>query len=116
MEIRVRAWDQLEKTMIDSDDLAFEEYAPIVFLLNDDSNMIYMLNTGIKDSKGKNVFAGDIIKYKRKGQDHIGFINQIGCEWMIDGVFELAKVFRRGEIEVIGNIYQNPNMIEEFYK
>lgn len=75
----------------------------------------YMPYTGIEDSKGISIFKGDIVKFKKHGKDYVGFINYIGCEWLIDGIYKLARECKK-EIEVIGNVFEDPKMIEEYWK
>ena len=69
-----------------------------------------MQYTGLKDKNGKEIYEGDILltnnqtyNYEVKFEDcsfgvqtkHYGFINLIGC----------------GELEIIGNIYENPELL-----
>jgi hypothetical protein len=106
-EIKFRKWDAEEQVMIDGDSLAFEEYAPISHLLTQEGIMQY---TGLKDKNGKEIYEGDAIKSEE-------FPNRIGQKYVIDNLAEfhyLAIDLAMGpnDIEVIGNIYENPELIE----
>lgn len=118
-EIKFRAWDKENKKF----------YTPIIsangksltvsfgyeiFGENNDDIMQY---TGIKDKNGKPIFEGDIIKYKNS----ITSIQWTGCgfngvyhnsdgSW--DDEWEYALSYRdSGYIEVLGNLFENPNLI-----
>lgn len=112
-EIKFRAWAKEEREMIQADTLAFEEYAPLSHLLNDRDDLIIMQSTGVKDKNGKEIYESDIVKFTKHGEEHIGFINYWGCEWLISGIYKLARECNKG-IEVIGNTFDNPNMEGDF--
>lgn len=100
--------------------------------LGKDSLMQY---TGLKDKNGKMIFEGDIVKENRfsslsqviwsqgegslvgkvKGlfgeeSDLTGFIHELG-KFEFKGIKGITKAHYIGEFEVIGNIYENPELL-----
>lgn len=67
--------------------------------------------TGLLDKNGKEVFEGDIIKSEIYEKEDTGTI-----EWSNDGLYIVngnhLQDYHFGKIEIIGNIYQNPELLE----
>lgn len=76
--------------------------------------------TGLMDENGKKIFEGDVVFVKGKdgcsGQVDTGIGEIIFLEglWYIDGRVQnvLYDIDRCFQIEVIGNIYDNPELLE----
>lgn len=110
--IKFRAWDSSRKK------LAFESFNLFgETLLVADVRMRYLPNikvtqyTGLKDKNGKEIYEGDIIKLYN--DDH--FIDKIVYERVDAGMcFKLEKssVLIEEECEVIGNIYETPELLD----
>ena len=121
-EIKFRAWDKVNKRMLYFSDLAmFEEYDLLYFrrgILNVPFDGLELMQyTGRKDKNSKEIYEGDIIEYGYgfgnkliKGvvewnDDYCGF--SPFCEYDID-----CQCFVR-VTEIIGNIYQNKELLAE---
>lgn len=85
--------------------------------------IILMQSTGLKDKNGKKIFEGDIVQYqntKVPSADSKGVIRYFD-NWAMFGIDiehnEPRALFFNGladhiSLEVIGNIYENPELIE----
>lgn len=82
--------------------------------------------TGLNDRKGQEIYEGDIITYLSHRMDGTGFIEQGKVEWrQEEGCYVFVNRFptrdnremvtpliRCKEITIIGNIYDNPELME----
>lgn len=92
------------------------------WIVNNDLNL--MQSTGLKDKNGKEIFEGDIITNGKdvmsiKRHDTLGFY--IDFKGKIDFIADGADLEEFEEdakeiadiIEIIGNIYENPELLED---
>lgn len=126
-ELKFRAWcrdgeweedgEKMKFVMISSDNLCFSSGEPLRDLLKDiDDDIYFMQYTGLVDKTGKEVYEGDIIK--------LGDV--VCCITWDDGAFQMVTNKQQGKscavqdrvkrFEIIGNIYQNPELVEEEQK
>lgn len=124
---KFRAWDKTHKKLglIEADMVNGTFQSVKIFDEDDDDwqvfdNFILMQSTELLDKNDKEIFEGDIVQTERlTGNDfdtkvYRGVVKQLeGC-WLIDTGTEAIKLW--SEIEenfIIGNIYENPDLVEE---
>lgn len=119
-EIKFRAWDgdtnvvTPEATIQELINRAVERGRNVINW----EALTLMQYTGLKDKNGKEIFEGDIVNYS----EHPAGMATV--EWNERGYFELVfpsgaknfipdkHLFRMYGFEVIGNIYDNPELIQ----
>lgn len=77
-------------------------------------NNILMQSTGLKDINGKLIYEGDIVKFKT---ELFGKPKQIvwdECRYMLKNTYIILcnMEIKQFGLEVIGNIYENPELLE----
>jgi len=108
--IKFRAWNNSDKEMFTVLPVWFEEEADYhqedftVSALSARGNCILMQYTGLKDKNGVEIYEGDVIKDCDDGYASI--------VWMFNGWRRSDHDdFDGVEDEIIGNIYENPELL-----
>jgi len=116
-EIKFRAWGEDEKVMMSHEDIIrFEmSYEQVTT-----AEVPIMQYTGLKDKSGVEIYEGDIYKFQYTyDADYDGDMpiekTASGKKVITDirtALDETKRIFaEHGTIEVIGNIYENPELI-----
>lgn len=119
---KFRAWDKHSQKMFANDELLIwnnNVYANDSKKLTcnnlkgwsiDDEYL--MQSTGLRDKNGKEIFEGDIVK----SSGLLGTIESFKAMWICSFVkynnYQKVGFFAQ-EIEVVGNIYENPELLED---
>ena len=121
-EIKFRAWDKKEKRFINFEGKPIIEDMDsegLIFFPDDNQlphrgmhnkEFILMQFTGLKDKNGKEIYESDIIFWEDKPS--YKYNSEIKFE---DGCFlPICNLIRQKiSFEVIGNIHENPELLEE---
>lgn len=81
--------------------------------LFDESNIVPQQYTGYKDSLGREIYEGDILKKPNGWVEIVEWGRNCGCCGDVEG-FMLPSSFK--DLELIGNIRSNPELIPDHYK
>ena len=125
-ELKFRAWDKEEKKMHKVKTIEFSRRgARIIHLAEVNSNgkgdhkrwhssVELMQSTGLKDKNGTEIYEGDIVK---NIYDEIYVVKWFDAGFHLEerynGGFDYSELHFGNNKEVIGNIYENPGLLED---
>ena len=130
-EIKFRAWHDFSEPYmvykVERDGASPFDFEDIV---KDPELWKLMQYTGCKDKNGKEIYEGDIVKllvddgWREKAEQitEIKFQNgafQVECEGICDGDYgatAIGYLDDQVEVEVLGNIYENPELLPKVGK
>ncbi len=92
-EIKFRAWDKRAKKMTGD-----------VFFKPESEDVILMQCTEIKDRNGKEIYEGDIVT-----KEYTSGLHTLEVKWRGYGGF--SELYCSNKFEIIGNIYENPELV-----
>ena len=114
---KFRAWDNWRKRMSVVDRIYIDTkgvrlYDDFGEYWRDFRDVEFMQSTGLKDKNDKEIFEGDVVKCNGL----LGTIESFKAMWICSFVkynnYQKVGFFAQ-EIEVVGNIYENPELLEE---
>ena len=125
-DLEIRAWDEEEKCMITWDELQDESYdlpRQIWNVLSED-HYKKMFATPFKDKNGVRIYENDILIHREYDEvvmwyqgmrhgDYEGYFAKV--EWLGDGNGYGLKACCAEELDIIGNTYEDPELIEKYF-
>lgn len=123
---KLRAWDKQDERMSYGEVEYFNdmiEYRFDHFCTEADEDVEFMQSTGIKDKNGVEIYEGDILKLHAiflAPNDKIGYL-EYSPKYGYSIIFEGNRLYRQEywastnklNYEVIGNIYENHELLRE---
>ena len=117
---KFRAWDTEEGRYASDEDICFDTGGACDsvydLLKHDDQFYVYEQSTGLKDKNGKLIYEGDILEinyyntyWKVIYQEKLGKY----CLDNTNGHLRGIDQFLWSTLKVIGNIHENPELLEE---
>jgi uncharacterized phage protein (TIGR01671 family) len=101
-EIKFRSWNDGE----------MHEDGQSKFWLSQGFEYSYMQYTGLLDSKGKEIYEGDIIRSESGSISSVGFADGCFVSENVDGALDLSAASSDESQEVIGNVWENPDLLK----
>lgn len=111
-EIKFRAWDIPVKLMLEN--VGFEAGA-----IESRKDLIFMQYTGLKDKNGKEIYEGDIVCSLNDTPKINAVVKWQDGRFILKNWFDVYgqepdfKIVDPSQVEVIGNIYENPMLIKQ---
>ena len=116
---KFRAWDTEEDRYASDDDICYDTGGScddVYDLIKvDDQFYVYEQCTGLKDKNGKLIYEGDIVETHDYTTEHSQIVFDKGCYVLKSkdvAMYEHLSNYEK-ECEVIGNIHENPELLEE---
>lgn len=127
-EIKFRAWDKLNKEIVDVEEIDFMNKV-IDYIDNDYENnrqeiigayfenIELMQYTGLKDKNEKEIYEGDIVKLRANhGIGIVKYYDEWGAfviEYIKPRPLAVLGNYYKENIEILGNIYENSELLGE---
>ncbi len=79
---------------------------------------ILMQYTGLLDRNGKKIFEGDIVKYLDWLPREVKYSDTLNqaCGFVLSNSLKTLYLYDTEDLEIIGNIFENPELLEELIK
>jgi uncharacterized phage protein (TIGR01671 family) len=120
MNPKFRAWDEDSQKMNGNVEIYINKDKTIE-VRSKDNKTIVMQFTELKDKNGKEIFEGDIVKYKLEEKtftDIASFNKFFACFGLEDDTGDwfcsfdwLLENIKKNDIEVVGNVYENQELL-----
>lgn len=115
-EFKFRAWDSIHKRFTTWED---DKYNVLEFITRTDGQHVITQYTGLKDKNGKEIYEGDCVIWAGFRDDVVGEVYFDKGGFQVRNYYVAyqdipSDAFGEGVVtlQVIGNIYENPELIK----
>lgn len=122
---KFRVYDKVKKHMSEVEAIVYTEnkvypfYSKVVRRYISFKESVLMQSTGLFDEHGKEIFDGDILQTHDGELSKVVWNKYLGC-WEVEFLSEIVDLSEvadvksnRSDCEIVGNIYENPEFLEE---
>lgn len=122
--VKFRAWDKDYEKMMKIHSIVFHEHELIIdcydekdnetWLAENNERVVLMQYTGFDDRNGEPIYEGDILEYTTKSMIvNVEVYKSVTSLYRIRGkkIYPKELYSSRSNVRVIGNIYENPKLI-----
>lgn len=116
-EIKFRAWDSTRNIMADVTEWSLDGLYTVWINgrqegseeeeWEDAGDITLMQYTGLKDKNGKEIYEGDIVQLRDHNRRKSGILI---LEWPFSEFYDSEQPIISEEVEVIGNVHENPEL------
>ena len=125
-ELKFRVWDNKNKKFLPESHFAILGSGKVIVTLSGyyehftnktQDDYVVQQYTGLQDSKGNDIYEGDIVKATSDQYDNENFVGKVifdeGCFLTWINKNDIREVWSGDDIEVIGNIFENKDLLEK---
>ncbi len=111
-ELKFRAWDKLNKRMLNNQKLLQAMNVNHMMEVTNSEQFVEMQFVNLRDKNGREIYEGDILEFQNEEAAYIPteVIWEEQFELLDDEWFDGEKYTN---VKVIGNIFENPELLEE---
>ena len=119
--LKFRAWDKKRKVMLHAYQLTFALRGGVAIapVQSGKVDAVLMQSTGLPDKNGKEIFGGDIVRVDVWTDNYVGLVEyyEYGFVCLEQHGVTAARGNRLSsldgaDIEIIGNVFQSPGLLE----
>lgn len=124
-ELKFRVWDNKNKKFLPESHFAILGSGKVIVTLSGyyehftnktQDDYVVQQYTGLQDSKGNDIYEGDIVKATSDQYDNENFVGKVifdeGCFLTWINKNDIREVWSGDDIEVIGNIFENKELLK----